>query len=538
MRYLAGEVRALATLTVMACLAVTACQPDAGLPPALTGSVTGPDGRPVPGAFVTLRQAGTTIAVSAVADADGRYRLAALAPGTYAVTGHGTGARTARATELVMGDSKGVDLDLALDEERSVWDDARSPVFLGLLPEGVAKRRFILDCTGCHHFDQRTIGAGDRLKTAQELETWATVMIDSNPNMSPSRTAAETAAWLSEHLSPTPGSTERPTIREAEPVFTEAATRSVITEYDIPVPEDLPHDVKVDIDGRVVVTGQLSHAMFVLDPATGAFERVDIPVELANPRALDIDADGNWMVSLGFPESLARRDRGTGEWTVWHVGMHPHSVQLDADGDLWYNGHFSRDPERIGRWDAETGTVSSFVVPADPMPDGGITMQYGLRVAPDGTLWTTQLMGGRLVRFDPATEEFRLYDLPTSHSGPRRPDVDATGRVWIPEYSAGKLAMFDPRDERFTEYELPIADALPYVIRVDRVRDRVWIATAAAEAILMFDAATSRFEVFPMPTRGALIRHLDVDQSSGEVWGSYGAYPSRGVNKVFRLTPG
>ncbi len=103
-------------------------------------------------------------------------------------------------------------------------------------------------------------------------------------------------------------------------------------------------------------------------------------------------------------------------------------------------------------------------------------MRYGLRVAPDGTVWTTQLMGGRLVRFDPSTEQFSLYDLPTPNSGPRRPDVDGRGRVWIPEYSGGKLAMFDP--------------------------------------------ATGGFEVFPVPTRGALIRHLDIDEANGDVWGS------------------
>ena len=106
----------------------------------------------------------------------------------------------------------------------------------------------------------------------------------------------------------------------------------------------------------------------------------------------------------------------------------------------------------------------------------------------------------------------------------------------IPEYAAGSLAMFDPETERFTEYDLPIRDALPYVIRVDRARDRIWIASSPAEIIFRFDPSSHRFDVFPMPTRGALIRHIDIDETAGDVWGSYGAFPSRGVNKVFRLS--
>jgi hypothetical protein len=31
----------------------------------------------------------------------------------------------------------------------------RSSAWLSLLPEGEAKRKFILDCTGCHQFDEK-----------------------------------------------------------------------------------------------------------------------------------------------------------------------------------------------------------------------------------------------------------------------------------------------------------------------------------------------------------------------------------------------
>jgi virginiamycin B lyase len=360
-------------------------------------------------------------------------------------------------------------------------------------------------------------------------------MIGNDPLMSPSRDAAETTAWLSEHMGPSPGASERPGLEWARLPLGPAASRATITEYEIPVPQDLPHDVKVDIDGRVLITGQLTGVMYLLNPATGEITHERVPTEFANPRAIDIDSAGNWYVALGAPESVARKDRATGEWDIRHVDMHPHSIQLDATGAIWYNGHFSISPERIGRIDFASAEPEPIIVPSDPMPDGGITMQYGLRLSPDGTVWTTQLMGGRLISHDPETAEFRLYDLPTPSSGPRRPDVGPDNRVWVPEYANGRLAVFDPETETFTEYELPARDMLPYVVRVDRTRNLVWLGTSSGDAILRFDPDTEEFDVFSLPMKGAIIRHLDIDERTGDVWGSYGAYPSRGKNRIVRL---
>lgn len=515
------------------------CTPNPARPAALSGLVTSPDGTPASGAIVTLRADSGTMAFSAVADDAGRYRFDALQPGEYGVTAQGSDAVTTAPLSTVVPSEPGTVLDITLETGLSAWDAARSPAFLGLLPDGEEKRKFILDCTGCHHFNQRTVGFEDRLKTPEEWTAWVQVMMANNALMSPSRDVGGTVDWVTDHLGDAAAGAARPDMGRVARPSSEAATGATYTEYDIPVPEDLPHDLMVDIDGRIVVTGQLTGVMFILDPVTGSWENLEIPVEgFANPRAIDIDAEGNWMVALGAPQSLARRTRATGDWDIYYVDMHPHSVQFDAEGDLWYNGHFSIDPERIGWWDAETGTTNPIVVPSEAMPDGGITMQYGLRVAPDGTVWTTQLHGGRLIRYDPSTGEFTLYDMPVPASGPRRPDVGSDGRIWIPEYAGGQLAVFDPATEEFRRFELPIKDALPYVVRVDRTRDVVWIGTSAAETVFRFDPATETFEAFPLPTRGALIRHMDIDEASGDLWAAYGAFPSRGVNKILRIQAG
>lgn len=406
---------------------------------------------------------------------------------------------------------------------------APSSAFLEMLPEGEMKRRFILDCTGCHTFDERVAFPGGRARTAEEWAEAIRRMIDFAgaqspfPVISDDHDADSTAVWLARYLRSMPPAAARP------PAHAE------VTEYAIPEGRDLPHDLALDADGRVVVTGMFTHRMYRLDPETGAFETVPIPVPNANPRSLEIDPHGNWWVLLGAPGRVARYDPRAARWTDWSIGMYAHEVRVDGAGRAWFNGHFSREPEVIGYVDTRGGgEARTFTVPAHPQAQTRGPIPYGLRIAPDGTVWGTELQGGRIVRFDPATERFRLYDMPTPWSGPRRIDVDAAGAVWIPAYAANRLVRFDPETERFHEYELPIPDALPYVVEVDRRRNVVWVGTGAADAVLAFHPGSERWEVHPLPTRGAMVRHLAIDARNGDVWAAYGASP--GIpSKVARL---
>ncbi len=398
--------------------------------------------------------------------------------------------------------------------------------YLALLPDGEFKRQFILDCTGCHQFDRQQITTGDRLKSEQEWRTRIDQMLGfagahtSFPIISPSRDAAVTSRWLVAALGD-----ETAPVPEPDPL-PPGDDGVTFREYDYPNRLDIPHDLEPDPEGRLIITGQLSGSMYTLNPADGTFERTAIPVPQANPRALTIDADGTWWVLLGGPQKIARRDPDDGSWETFDIGMHPHSIVRTADGRIWFNGHFSKNPETMGYLDPATGDVQIFNVPSQPMPDGGSTIPYGLRADADGTLWGTQLVGSNLVKFVPSTGAFTLYPLATSYSGPRRPDVAPDGTIWIPLYAAGKLARFDPDTEQFTEYDLPIKDALPYIVRVDARRGWVWVATAAADALLRFHIAEERFTVHPYPTPRSLVRHMTLDKATGDLWFSYGNFPA------------
>lgn len=437
-------------------------------------------------------------------------------------------------------------------------DSLSSAEVLSLLPDGAEKRRLVLDCTGCHQFDARVAYPGGRARTEAEWEEAVARMLGyagattGFPVISAARDPKATAAWLARHL---PAAPAAPAARVTKGVpahgpATPPVGRGEVVEYLLPEARDLPHDVAIDSAGRVVVTGMMTHVMYVLDPAAnggrGAFRPVPIPVERANPRALDVDAAGRWWVALGAPNQVARHDpaaaaRGEAAWRVFDAGMYAHSVAVGPRGDVWLNGHFTRAPELVARVDTAGTGVRPVALPPHPTlaagPGGPIP--YELRVARDGVVWMSELHGNRLLAHDPRDGSARAFDMPEPHMGPRRFDVDAGGVLWIPAYAAGALVRLDPRAAgaaRFRTHPLPVRDAVPYVARVDARSGAVWIGTAAGDVVLRFDPRTERFTAYPLPSRGALVRHLTIDPRTGDVWLAYGASPGIAA-RIARLRP-
>lgn len=404
-----------------------------------------------------------------------------------------------------------------------------SSAWLSLLPDGPEKRQFILDCTGCHQFDGDIILVNGQPRTEAQWSAAITKMLGfagattGFPVIAEGRDPASTAAWLAKYVNRVPAATP---IEPSSPID--------IREYRMPEARDLPHDVAVEADGQVLITGMFTDVLYRLDPVSSRFTEIAIPVPDANPRALELDATGRAWVVLGKPHKLAVLNLDA-TWKSWDVGMYAHSVALGRDR-AWFNGHFTRQPELIGFVDMMAGTVSTAEVPAHPTMGqaAGGPIPYEIRVAPDGRLWGGELQGNRIFSYAPGGQ-FTMYTLPTPQSGPRRFDLDKEGIVWIPGYSANTLVRLDPRTGDFTEYQLPIKDAVPYIVRVDPRSGALWIGTSAADALIRFTPSTKRFEMWPLPTHGALVRHMDIDKKSGSLWLAYGESPGPEA-RVARVT--
>lgn len=497
----------------------------------ITGEVRGPAG-PLSGAQVVARSVSSRMATGVTTDAQGRYTLP-LPPGGDVRVQVGGLEWTGPARDSVKA---GARIDLTASR---VTREARvhpSSAWLGLLPDGDDKRKFILDCTGCHQFNESRAMQNGAPRSASQWATDVSRMLgyagaSSNfPVIAADRTPEATGAFV---YAAVRANLEK--LAADSPIRPSAA---VVTEYDLPVAQDLPHDVAVDSSGRVVITGMFSHRMFVLDPASGGVTETPIPVANANPRAVELDADGNWWVLLGGPRQVARYDVATKQWKTFPIGMYPHSIAVAPDGhSAWFNGHFTKKPIQMGRLDARTGEVQRFDAPDHPvLSDAGGPLPYEQRLAPDGTVWMSELIGNRILSFDPRTGKVATWDLPRANSGPRRFDVDRSGVLWIPAYSGNALVRFDPKTAQFTEFALPVTDALPYIARVHPRTGDIWIGTAAADAVFRFEPGSRRFSRYPVMTRGATMRHMAIDPRSDDVWIAYGASPAIHPSRIARIS--
>jgi virginiamycin B lyase len=444
---------------------------------------------------------------------------------------------TLRARGLIVPALSGIGLALLVVNEtpviisRSTPDTittAPSSAWLSLLPDGAEKRQFIIDCTGCHQMDAVRALSGGRARTEAEWAEAVRRMLgfagpsSGFPVISAAQTPEKTAAWLARHLPPDgkPPENARPPVSDR------------ITEYLFPAGQDLPHDVAVDANGRVIVTGMFSHKMYSLEPTLGVWTEIEMFAQ-ANPRAVDIDHQGRWWVVLGGPGQIGRYDAGA--WTYYDIGLYAHSVVL-ANGSAFANGHFTRNPEQIIEV-TDAGQIRTHNLPNHPelAANGGGPIPYEIRAAPDGRIWMSELQGNRLVVLDPRNGATEAFPMPTPNSGPRRFDIDRQGILWIPMYGAGTLVRFDPRNGQLEEIPLPIKDAAPYVVRVDSTTGVAWIGTGAADAVFAYDTSKRTFTTYGLPTNGALVRHLWVDSKRGDVWLAYGESPGKSPSRIARL---
>ena len=411
-------------------------------------------------------------------------------------------------------------------------DTLPSSSVLALLPEGEEKRRFILDCTGCHQIDPARAFPGGASRSASE---WSAIVDRMNsmagattgfPVISEYRDAEGTASWLTRFLR------DASALRAPTTATSIAKGRAVVREYLVSHASDLPHDVAIDSSGRVVITGMFSHRIMVLDTGGGQVTHVDIPIPNANPRAVEVDKAGRWWVVLGGPRRIARYspESTADKWTVFDAGMYVHSVALAPDGNAWVNGHFTREPELIARVDTTGRAVESVPLPLHPTMSkiAGGPVPYEVRVAPNGVVWMSELQGNRLIGYDPATRKSEVIDMPTPFSGPRRFDIDRQGILWVPAYAGNALVRIDPSSSgsrRSQQFALPMNDAVPYVARVDERRNAIWIGSSAASVVFRFDRASSQFTTYDLPSSGAMVRHMVIDPRNGDVWLAYGASP-------------
>lgn len=135
----------------------------------LTGRVSSAAEGMMEGVLVSARRDGSTITVSVVSDAAGRYRFPAgrLVPGTYRLSIRATGYDLADPDRTVTVGSGTAQADVRLRPTTDLEDQISDGEWVASAPGTPEQKRALLDCTGCHSL-QRIV---DSYHTEAEFRT-------------------------------------------------------------------------------------------------------------------------------------------------------------------------------------------------------------------------------------------------------------------------------------------------------------------------------------------------------------------------------
>src|SRR5712672_1605339 len=469
------------------CFALFTALAQAQAPVALTGQVGSAEEGAMEGVVVAAKRDGSTISVSVVTDAQGRFAFPAarLEPGHYTLKARAAGFEIdgAKAADVAAGSE--AKTDIRLRKVKNLSAHLTNAEWMSSMPGTDAQKRFLLNCNGCHTIERIMKPTYDADGFMQIFQRMAGYYPGSTP-LKPQRLAGtairdvqrggdgrKTAEWLaSVNLS------QRETWAfplKTEPRLTGRSTRVIITEYDLPNPLIQPHDVVLDREGSVWYSDFGQMFLGKMDPKTGKVTQYPIPETKkgfpVGTLNLEFDKDDNPWVGVMYQGSIAKFDKKTETFQTWSTPKewdtnmdqlgHLALTGTAVDNKVWIKNSDGGNIYRLDLTDNKFEDLGSFKDPRSGKRIG----TYGLHSDAANNIYLLDFAAGNIVKVDAKTKLPTVYLTTTPNSRPRRVRVDAEGRLWFAEYNGNAIGMFDPETEKISEWKVPTPWSAPYDAR-------------------------------------------------------------------------
>jgi virginiamycin B lyase len=200
-----------------------------------------------------------------------------------------------------------------------------------------------------------------------------------------------------------------------------------------------PHTLLLAPNGNIYFTVQGANRVGRLDPRTGEVKLVTSPTPRSNPYGMVIDSHGvPFFVEFGS-NKVARLDPDTlaiHEFVLPHADSRPRRVAITPNDIIWYSD-YSRGT--LGRLDPKTGAATEF-----PSPGGKDSRPYGITAVGD-VIWYSEsnVSPNTLVRFDPKTQKFESWAIPSGGGVVRNMVHTPEGNLWLACSGVNKIAFVE-----------------------------------------------------------------------------------------------
>jgi virginiamycin B lyase len=519
---------------------------------ALTGIVSSSGEGVMEGVVVSTKRSGSTMTVSVMTDAQGRFAFPAdrLEPGTYAIRIRATGYDLEGPSSVDVAAGRTAQLDLKLAKTKDLAAQLTNGEWFLSWPGTTEMKNGLLNCTQCHTLERvarSTHDAEQWVKVLQRMGRYAQGSTperpqlrphehgggNNNPIMQQSMSGREgedpvmkdrvgAAAKYLATINLSEGRTAWTYPLKTYPRPSGKASRVVITEYDLPRKEALPHDAAADSQGNVWYADFGSHVLGMLDPKTGKV--TEYPLPITKPGAplgsldLVLDKQENIWMGTMYQGSLAKFDRKTKTFQTWgspdfknrdeaRIAM-VMPINADVDGQVWIGGDNEYQVDvNTGEWKTVDYGVG--------LQDKALIKElssYGVASDSKNNFYGMNLNGTYIIKIDGKTKQVTPYPTPTPNAGPRRGHMDAQDRLWFAEFRGNKIGMFDTKTEKFQEWSVPT----PWTNVYDAIGDKTGFAWAGGmnnDRIVRVNTKTGEVVEYLLP-RMTNVRRVNVDNGS------------------------
>jgi virginiamycin B lyase len=218
-----------------------------------------------------------------------------------------------------------------------------------------------------------------------------------------------------------------------------------------------------DVDSKGIFWGAQPNGAYRLDPKTGKYTEYKSKTPNGRPYGLTIDADDNaWFAQIAVDkvgyvngrtgevgevvlppitdEDISAQDREVEHGWSMNEPLYakgPRRLRGDRTGDtVWVSEYFAG---RLAKIDIHTKKVTEYKLP------GPYRFAYAYEPVIDKhhMVWFSMGNSDAVGKFNPATEKFTFYPVPTRGINGRHIDVDDTHdspEIWLPYDAAGKVA--------------------------------------------------------------------------------------------------
>jgi virginiamycin B lyase len=529
-------------LVVVLLFGMLAVPSHAQAPAALAGKVSSAEEGAMEGVLVSAKKAGSTVTVTVVSDADGRYSFPAkrLSPGKYSLKVRAVGYGLESPSTIQVGKAATV-ADLKLRKTEDLAAQLSNGEWMTSMPGEDRQKGQLLNCVGCHTLERVARSRYDAdafTKTVlPRMQGYVNQSIPQHPQLRKAERLMEergdqrvqvyrsTAEYLSTvNLAESPKwgyelkTYPRPKGR---------ATRVIYTEYDLPRETIEPHDVLVDKQGIAWYSSFGEQNLGRLDPKTGIVR--EYPIKEYKPGfptgllGLREDRDGNLWLGNMYQATIVKFDRKTQKFTYWTL---PQERNIDAaqvnmvspqsshvDGKVWsQNNGFAG----VHRLDLATGKIETWE-PFKDAPKGEPHNIYDVVPDSKNNAWFTDFRRKHIGRIDAKTGEITHFEMPASVAvtAPRRGQMDAQDRLWFAQYRGDKIGMLDTKTGEFKDWAVGPRWSAPYDVAFDK-NGEAWTGSMIDDQVTRLDTKTGTMVQYLLP-RETNIRRVHVDNSTTPV---------------------